>query len=76
MNLHTKLIAMDMTSYINVKTNQTSKNFKVKLKIYVKYRAHAKKIVIARGSGTGDWAQWELQRRYDILPHVGVNLPD
>ena len=29
LNLHTKLIAMDMTSYINVKTNQTLKNFKV-----------------------------------------------
>ena len=40
---------MDMTSYINVKTNQTLKSFKVWLKIYVKYRAHAKKIVIARG---------------------------
>ena len=43
---------MDMKSYINVKTNQTLKNSKVQLKMYVKYIAHAKKIVIARGSGS------------------------
>ena len=43
---------MDKTSYINVKANQTLKNFKVYLKIYVEYRAHAKKIVIPRGSGS------------------------
>ena len=43
---------MDMTSNINVKTNRTSKNFKVELKIYVKYRAHANKRVIAQGSGS------------------------